>query len=510
MKKINVFLVAILLIVSIMIFSACASRIPSDDSDKSELPSPTPPSSDTSPDEESFGIAENPIISTAEQDNINFSIDVNTANYSLFKNMVLDKDNAYHLRRQDLAKIAQIDQMLNYFDYNYSTPEGDVPLALTASVFDSPYNSTQKLMTIGLSAKENKLNATANNIVILLDVSGSMSSETKLGMAKRSILMMVENMSENDKISLVTYAGSAQKVFEGISASDYETIEKAVNALSASGSTNGEDGLNLAYSCAAKNFIEDGNNRVILMSDGDFNVGISSTNSLIDFISRKRNEGVYLSCIGFGSTYDYSIETMEALSKYGNGNWGYIHNDSDAKKLLVDGLDSMLVTIAKDVKSNIQFNKDIVKSFRLLGYENNILSDEEYEDDKTDAGEIGSGFTLTICFELQLHEGIDLLTNEANFAQINVKYKLPGDTISNPSKELTLPVEASCYKSELSNDDIFVSSVVEFALIAINSTYKAQASIDNVISRLQGLEMTDKYRLEFLEVVKTYNELFFS
>lgn len=188
----------------------------------------------------------------------------------------------------------------------------------------------------------------------------------------------------------------------------------------------------------------------------------------------------------------------------------YIHNDSDAKKLLVDGLDSMLVTIAKDVKSNIQFNKDIVKSFRLLGYEKNILSDEEYEDDKTDAGEIGSGFTLTICFELQLHEGIDLLTNEANFAQINVKYKLPGDTILNPSKELTLPVEASCYKSELSDDDIFVSSVVEFALIAINSTYKAQASIDNVISRLQGLEMTDKYRLEFLEVVKTYNELFFS
>lgn len=505
MRKFALIAIAVLICISVLAFSSCAAyggspMIWSDSPDSSQPPS--------SPSNE-FGISENPEIDTSVQDNINFSVDMHTANYMLFKNMLLG-ESAHTLRRQDLASIAQADQMLNYFDYDYSQPEGDAPLALTASVFDSPFNSNSKLLTIGLKAREIKLEATANNIVVLLDVSGSMSSDTKLGMAKRAILTMVENLSPEDKISLVTYASGSRTIFSGISPSDYEYIERAVNSLSASGSTNGEGGLNNAYSIAQDYYITKGNNRIILMSDGDFNVGISSQKELTDYISEQRDKGIYLSCIGFGEAYNYSLKTMEALAKHGNGNWGYIHNEEDIRKLLVTGLDSTLLTIAKDVKANIGFNSNIVDTFRLIGYESNILDDEEYEDDTTDAGEIGSGFSLTICFELHIKPEADLSVNTENFGQVNLKYKNPDDDVNAPSKELTLPVEASCYKTTLSDTDVFVSSVVEFALIAIESEYKADASLDNVISSLESLNLTDKYKLEFLQVVKTYKDIFFS
>lgn len=499
--------IVLLLSLSLGLFVSCAGKTggiyyPSDDPD---TPSPEDPG--TSDNESEYGIKENPKIDTSIQDNINFSVDVHTANYSLFKNLVLG-DN-YYQRPQDLAKYVQIDQMLNYFDYNYETPEGDIPLALTSSIFDSSYSANKKILTVGLASKEISLDYTANNIILLVDTSGSMYSETKLGLAKKSILLMLENMSENDRISLVTYSGSAGTVFEGLPANSPEIAQK-INSLRASGSTNGSGGIKLAYEIAKKHFIEDGNNRVVLMTDGDFNVGISDSNELAEFITTKRNDGIYLSCIGFGESYNYSISTMEALAKHGNGNWGYIHTMSDAQKLLVEELDSTLITIVKDVKSKIQFNKDVVKTFRLLGYENSILSDDEYEDNTTDAAEIGSGFNLTMSFEIELQDGIDLKTTDTEVAHIEMKYKLPGDTVESPSQELVLPIYSSSYRETLTENDIFVSCVIEFALIAIDSRYKEDASIESVISRLQALELQDKYKLEFLEVVMTYNSLFLS
>ncbi len=505
MRKFTALAIALILALSISSFCACMAY------EGPPIISGNSPDSGTAGSSgNDFGISENPENSTAEKDNINFSIDANVANYMLFKNLVLDTDNSYYLLRQDLAKLAQTDQMLNYFSYDYKEPEEGEIISLNASVFDTPFNENSKLLTIGVKAREQELNEKANNIVVLLDVSGSMASETKLGMAKKAILTMVENLAPSDKFSLVTYAGSSNTVLKGINAGEYDTIEKAVNSLSASGSTNGEDGLDKAYSAATENFIEDGNNRVILMSDGDFNVGISSEKELKEYISAQRDKGVYLSCIGFGEAYNYSLTTMETLAKNGNGNWGYIHNENDIRKLLVTGLNSTLITIAKDVKANIRFNSAVVSSYRLIGYESNIISDDEYEDNTTDAGEIGSGFTLTICFEIVLNDAVDLSTNTENFAQVNLKYKTPADTADTPSSELALPVDATCYKTTLSDDDLFVSSVVEFALIAIESQYKADASIDNVIARLEELNLTDKDKLEFLQVVKTYNELFFA
>lgn len=505
MRKITALLIVLILVLSVSTFCSCmAYEGPPITSEN------TPDGEAGSPEANDFGISENPEISTAEKDNINFSIDTNVANYMLFKNVLLDKDNSYYLLRQDLAKLAQADQMLNYFSYDYSEPEDGEIIALNASVFDNPFNAKSKLLTVGLKAREQELNEKANNIVVLLDVSGSMASETKLGMAKIAILTMVENLAPSDKLSLVTYANTSKKLLDGISANEYDAIEKTVNSLSASGSTNGEDGLDKAYSAATEHFIEDGNNRVILMSDGDFNVGISSEKELKEYITDQRDKGVYLSCIGFGEAYNYSLATMETLAKNGNGNWGYIHNENDIRKLLVTGLNSTLVTIAKDVKANISFNSEVVSSFRLIGYESNIISDDEYKDDATDAGEIGSGFTLTICFEIVLNDAVDLTSNTENFAQVNLKYKTPADTATTPSQELALPVDATCFKTALNDDDLFVSSVIEFALIAIDSKYKADASIDNVIARLEELNLTDNDKLEFLQVVKTYDELFFA
>lgn len=520
MRKLNVFTIILLAIIMIILCTACASSptdqtpgidypessgpvidIPGSDSDSSYVP--------IKPEEENnVGILENPIISAAENDNINFSLDINTANYALFKNLVLDR-SAYQYDRKYLAQYVQIDQMLNYFDYDYSAPQDGVPFAITASVFDTPFNPDTKLMTIGLSSKEVKLKDVNNNIVILLDVSGSMSGETKLELAKTSILKMIENFSSEDKISLVTYANKSTTVFSGLSLTDYDSIAAMLDQLQAYGSTNGEGGLTLAYEVAQDNFIEGGNNRIILMSDGDFNVGIRNNDELYEFISEKRESGVYLSCVGFGDRYDYSVATMETLAKNGNGNWGYIHNEYDADKLLVDDLASTLVTVAKDVKANIQFNKDIVKSYRLLGYENNILGDEDYEDDTKDAGEIGSNFTITICFEISLNENIDLSANSENIAQVNLKYKDPQASAQDPSSELALPVVSSSYHQYMSETDLFVSSVVEFALVAINSRYKADSSLDNVMSRLSDLDLSsDEYKTEFVRVVREYYALF--
>ena len=285
--------------------------------------------------------------------------------------------------------------------------------------------------------------------------------------------------------------------------SNANEIKRKINDLRANGGTNGEGGIQTAYEVAKKHFIEGGNNRVILATDGDFNIGISDDGQLKEFISAKRDDGTYLTCIGLGNSYEYSRSTMEALAKSGNGYWGYIHNMDDAKKLLVDDLASTIITIAKDVKAKIVFNTDTVKNFRLLGYENNIISSDDYDDETTDAGEIGTGFTLSLCFEITLNEEIDL-SQSLNIANVNIRYKDPEATAEDPSKELDLPITSDTYTDAPSQDDEFVASVVEFALILLNSKYKAEANIDNVIERLQSMEFGDEYKKEFVQVVSAY------
>lgn len=448
------------------------------------------------------GIIENPVIDTSMQNDLYFSVDTHTAEYTKLKDMILNGTiyNSY-------AQYVRIDHMLNYFKYDYSIPQEDELLALNATIFDCPYNGEKKLLRLGLTSKQVEIESMRNNIVLLLDVSGSMSGATKIDLMKEAMKKMVENLNNDDLISIVTYSNKTKVVIDGKTKGDnYDEIIRKINELNANGGTNGEGGIQKAYEIAKQHFIEEGNNRVILATDGDFNIGISDAGQLKEYISTKRDDGIYLTCIGLGSDYDYSRATMEALSKSGNGYWGYIHNMDDAQKLLVDDLASTIITIAKDVKAKIVFNSQTVKNFRLLGYENNIISSDDYEDNTTDAGEIGTGFTLSLCFEIQLSEDVDLAQN-LDIANINIRYK---DANSNPedsSKELDLPITSNSYATELSQDDSFVASVVEFALILLNSQYKASANLDNVIERLQSLQLDDKYKIEFLQVVNSYKKI---
>ncbi|MDE5755611.1 MAG: von Willebrand factor type A domain-containing protein, partial [Clostridia bacterium] len=460
-----------------------------------------PDGSTHEPDYEPTGVKENPVIATDKQNDLYFSVDTNTAGYTQLKNIILG--GRYY---GSLANYVQIDQMLNYFHYDYSTPENDELLAINASMFDCPYNGEKKLLRIGLTSKKVEIESVRNNIVLLLDVSGSMSGATKIDLMKKAMIQMVQNLNSDDTISIVTYSDKTRVVIDGMTMSENASeIERKINDLRADGGTNGSGGIQKAYEIAKSHFIEDGNNRVILATDGDFNIGIRNTGELKEFIASKRNDGIYLTCIGLGNNGDYSSSTMEALSKSGNGYWGYIHNMEDAKKLLVDDLASTIITIAKDVKAKIVFNADTVKNFRLLGYENNILSSDDYEDKTTDAGEIGTGFALSLCFEIQLAEDVDL-SQDLEIANVNVRYKDAQSSPEDESEELDLPIDSKCYTDAPSQDDRFVASVVEFALILLNSKYKADAKIDNVIARLQAMEFDDEYKTQFIQVVAKYKE----
>lgn len=503
--------------ISLFTFSACSSG-PKDEGGgwndawgSPDSPAGNNPGSDDSffypndsthePGFEETKVKENPVIATEKQNDLYFSIDTHTAGYTQLKNLILN--NHYY---GSLADYVKIDQMLNYFDYDYSTPQDDELLAINASMFDCPYNGDKKLLRIGLTAKEVELKNTQNNIVLLLDVSGSMSGASKIDLMKKAMIQAVENLNINDKISIVTYSDRTKVVIDGMTMGENANeITRKINDLSANGGTNGEGGIQKAYEIAKNHFIEDGNNRIILATDGDFNIGISDPGELKEFISQKRDDGIYLTCIGLGYNGDYSTATMEALSKCGNGYWGYIHDMSDARKLLVDNLASTIITIAKDVKAKIVFNADTVKNFRLLGYENNVISSDDYEDDTTDAGEIGTGFTLSLCFEIQLNDGVDL-SQDLDIANVNIRYKDAKSTPEDISSELDLPIDSKCYTDVPSQDDRFVSSVVEFALILLDSRYKADSNLTNVIARLQSMEFDDEDKSQFLQVVKTYKE----
>ncbi|MDE7192232.1 MAG: von Willebrand factor type A domain-containing protein [Clostridia bacterium] len=499
-KKHVVFTLILLIITSITLcsFTACSTG-PKYDGGDWGTPVMPGDNSDYEPGDDLDEIRENPVISTEIQNDLYFSVDTHTAAYTQLKNLILN--GRYY---GSLASFVKIDQMLNYFHYDYSTPQDDQLLAINASMFDCPYNGEKKLLRIGLTSKEVELTNAQNNIVLLLDVSGSMSGSKKIELMKKAMIMAVENLNPDDKISIVTYSDRTRVVIDGMTIGENESvIKRKINDLRADGGTNGAGGIQKAYEVAKNHFIDDGNNRIILATDGDFNIGISDPGELKEFISAKRNDGIYLTCIGLGNNSDYSAATMEALAKSGNGYWGYIHDMDDAKKLLVDGLASTIITIAKDVKAKIVFNADAVKNFRLLGYENNVISSDDYEDESTDAGEIGTGFTLSLCFEIQLNDGVEL-SQDLDIANVNVRYKDAKSTPEDISDELDLPIDGKCYTDSPSQDDKFVASVVEFALILLDSRYKADANLDNVIARLQSMEFDDEYKTQFVQVVTTY------
>ena len=448
-------------------------------------------------------IVENSFVSTTENNTSYFSIDANTASYPNLRSLI----NRGHL---NIPKDAvRIEEMLNYFSYDYKSPEGDDILALNAAIFDTPYNSETKLLTVGLAAEEIDFSGVQNNLVFLIDTSGSMFSDDKLPLVQQSFMMLAEALNPEDRVSIVTYAGSDTVALDGAFGYEKAKIMAVIDDLQAGGSTAGADGINSAYTLAEKYFIEGGNNRVILATDGDFNVGVSSTEGLEALITEKRQSGVYFSVFGVGRG-NLQSGKMESLALAGNGNYSYIDSVNEAKRALVDGIGGSIVTVAKDVKAGITFNPEYVESFRLIGYENKLLTEDEFNDSNTDAGELGSGHTVTVVYEIKLTNPEILLDESvASVADVIIKYKptenAGGDAAE--EQELTLSVMTNDYNETPTEENLFVAAVIEFGLILRNSEYKADANLEELLTTLESLDLSgDEFKAEFRDLVRKYAE----
>ncbi len=449
------------------------------------------------------GIIENGFVSSAETPDSYFSIDANTASYPKLRSLI---NNGYSIDKDAV----RVEEMLNYFNYEYDTPDDGSILSLTSSVFDNPYNRETKLLTLGLAAQKVEVSNVRNNLVFLIDVSGSMFGEDRLGLVQNAFKLLTENLNDEDRISIVTYAGSERVALDGAYGYEKDKINAVITDLESGGSTAGGAGINSAYALAEKYFIANGNNRVILATDGDFNVGVSDVEGLKTLIGAKRETGVFFSAFGVGYG-NYRAESMEAMALAGNGTYSYLDSIAEARRALVQQIGGTLITVAKDVKAGITFDPQYVDSYRLVGYENKLMSEEEFNDVKTDAGELGSGHTSTVVYELKLKDAA--LTDNAaggttlagSLGKVIIRYKEPNAAENAESKELQLPIAADSYRMELNDNDKFVSAVVAFALVLRNSVYKGDANIQTVLSLLDGQDFADcEDRADFKETVKAY------
>lgn len=439
-----------------------------------------------------------------------FSVDVDTASYTNIRRMINEGSTV-------VGDAIRLEEFLNYFSYNYKAPTGEAPFGVTTEMSDCPWNPDSKLLLVGLQAEEIDFEERpASNFVFLLDVSGSMNSTNKLPLMQKAFSMLAEELDENDRVSIVTYAGRESVVLEGTKGSDLLTITTAIENLQAGGSTAGAAGINKAYEIAEKYFIPGGNNRVILATDGDLNVGVSSEAELTKLISEKRESGIYLSVLGFG-TGNIKDNKMEALADNGNGNYSYIDSIFEAKKVLVNEMGGTLYTVAKDVKLQVEFNPAKVSEYRLIGYENRRLEDYEFNDDTVDAGEIGSGHNVTAVYELVLSDKdkalssseyklkyqTAVLTDSDDLLTLSIRYKEPD---KDTSKLLEYPILPSIYTEAMPDNLKFAACVLEFGMLLKDSEYKGTATYDNILAKLNELGNfvnDDPYKNEFRELVKT-------
>ena len=441
-------------------------------------------------------IIENPFVSTEEETASFFSLDRNTASYSLMRRQI-------EMGLKLNGGSVRLEEYINYFKYDYARPTGEDALAMSGSVFDCPWNAEHKLMTIGVAAEEVTFeNAKPNNIVFLIDTSGSMDWYDRLPLIQQAFTMLLEYLGDDDVISIVTYAGDSRVALEGARGVEKTRIANVLQDLMAGGSTNGSGGIEKAYKVAEKYFIQGGNNRVILATDGDFNVGVVGKAGLNSLISQKRSKGIYLSVLGVGM-YNTNDTTMKTLAENGNGNYAYLDNVSEARKVLVEELQGTINVVAKDAKIGVEFNPNVVSKYRLIGYDTKLLTQEQFEDEATDAGEIGSGHTVTAVYELELKNGAS-----GKIADAEIRYKVPDnddDDTNDVSKSVTWSCSTDDYTATPSSDNVFTSCVVEYGLVLRESKYKGEASLENVISRLNSIStylQADQFKAEFLEIVK--------
>ncbi len=437
-----------------------------------------------------------------------FSIDVDTASYSNIRRFL----NSGSLPPIDAVRT---EELLNYFTYEYPQPAGDHPVSVTAELGDCPWSPDRKLLLVGLQGKNIATeNLPPSNLVFLIDVSGSMSSPNKLPLLKTAFNMLVQQLRPQDRVAIVVYAGAAGLVLDSTSGSDKKTIGAKINGLQAGGSTAGGAGIKLAYKVAKEHFLEGGNNRVILATDGDFNVGASSEGELTRMIEEYRNDGIFLSVLGFGMG-NIKDNKMEALADRGNGHYAYIDNALEAKKVLVSQMAGTLHTIAKDVKIQVEFNPAKVKAYRLIGYENRVLADRDFNDDRKDAGDMGSGHSVTALYEIipagapEESPAVDPLVYQQtqnvpseDWLQIKVRYKEPrADT----SRLLTVRVQDGKHTPTISSDNFrFVAAVTEYGMLLRNSEFKGQSSYAQALTLAHGARGNDVngYRAEFIKLVE--------
>ncbi len=464
--------------------------------------------------EEYDGMEENGFTAVSQKPLSTFSADVDTASYANLRRMIYDGQNI----NPDAVRIEEI---INYFDYDYSEPREGEPFSVYTEYSDCPWNSETKLFMAGLSTKSTDSLLEGRepmNVVFLIDVSGSMYSSDKLPLVQKSFSMLTDNLSEKDRISIVTYAGEDAVLLEGADGGDRKKVLEIIDSLSAGGSTAGAAGIVTAYEIAEKYFIEGGNNRVILATDGDLNVGLSSVDELTKLIEEKRETGVFLSVLGFG-TGNYKDNRLEALADHGNGNYSYIDSEREAKKVLVDEMSGTLFTAAKDVKFQIEFNPAYVKGYRLIGYENRSLSDRDFADDTKDAGEVGAGHSVTVLYEIiPADSDVDMggtglkysqkaettaTTDSTDLLTLSIRYKQPdGGT----SSLLEYPVSARDHRSEMSERLNFASACARFGMILRGSRYCNDISYDGVLEQLSRYDYkADEYKNEFYYLVETMN-----
>ena len=447
-----------------------------------------------------------------------FSIDVDAASYSNVRRF---------LQNNQLPPTGAVrtEEMINYFKYQYPQPTGEDPFSINTEISDCPWNPQNKLLLIGLQGKNIPVDKLPpSNLVFLIDVSGSMMDEKKLPLVKASMKMLTDQLRENDRISIVVYAGRAGVALPATDGSEKMKIKSAIDALEAGGSTAGGEGIQMAYKIAQQNFMKEGNNRIILCTDGDFNVGVSSDDGLIRLIEQERNKGIFLTVLGYGIG-NYKDNKMQELADKGNGNHAYIDGLSEAKKVLVNEFGGTLFTIAKDVKLQLEFNPALVAGYRLIGYENRILNKEDFNDDKKDAGELGSGHTVTALYEIipagvksSFLKDIDPLKYQDNkkkatssfnneMVTIKFRYKAPD---GNQSKLIVHSVnnESIPFKN-VSDNFRFAASVAGFAMLLRDSEYKGSAKFSTVLQMAKSSLGKDEegYRKEFITLVQKASKL---
>ena len=458
-----------------------------------------------------------------------FAADVDTASYSNLRRLIRDGWDLENLPEGSV----RIEEMLNYFHYDFEEPKGQEPFGVTTQLGPCPWNDEAELLMIGLKTESVAYDyAPASNLVFLLDVSGSMGEPDKLPLLQESFATLTDNLTNKDRISIVTYAAEDKVVLQGARGDEKRKIKKALNRLEAGGGTYGSKGIERAYELAEENFIKGGNNRIILATDGDLNIGMTTEEELEELISEKKESGIFLSVLGFG-TENIKDNKMETLADKGNGNYAYIDCLREADKVLMEEMTATLVTVCKDVKFQVEFNPDIVEGYRLLGYENRALDRQDFDDDKKDGGEIGAGHSVTALYEIVLREPLKhndmsedeignlrygneyqkrlnetgkTISGEGKYKEwltISIRYKKPA---GNVSQLLEYPVGYDSYRENPSADFRFAAAVAEFGLLASHSNYPENASLSHVRKTLRDLDFNDEYKIEFLELVEEVEE----